>query len=509
MRRPLDGALRVKVPYGLTVIPSRSVDVRDANSSKNASLPVGEKASWPLTLWGKHPLICLFSLALSVRALVAVFLTNVFSGSLVLDDQTYWGIAEDLARGTTGTWDAYESGLYSQTRVFSLPLAAVYKLTGGSQLAGQLLVAFVGASLCVVVFLVAQELLGKSPVALFPALVVALLPSQVLWSSLILKDAFVWLMLACLAYAFIRQTRAEQPLQIVTWLAMTALTLFLLAFLRPHTTVVAAWAMVLACWIGKAPFRALRTIAVVLISVLVPLLAGLGLLGVPFALNATPVSEIRDANAVGAKSAIVTPPAEITRRLTDRKAELEQELAEVEALGKKRGRSTGGGEPAEPAEVGNREKDIRLELQRLDSKLEAQVEPETIESETGSPPPTDPSRKVGLRYIGRGLSVMLLEPYPWNPSTSPSFTMAKFEAIVWYPVVILAVVGVAGVLRRWKVMLLPSLLGGGTLFLYALTEGNVGTAVRHRGEFVWVIALFAAMGLEAIQRRRTASSNAP
>jgi hypothetical protein len=108
--------------------------------------------------------------------------------------------------------------------------------------------------------------------------------------------------------------------------------------------------------------------------------------------------------------------------------------------------------------------------------------------------PQDKTRSVGVRYIARGLSVMLLEPYPWNKTASPSFEMAKAEGIVWYPIIALALLGLGPAVRRFQVMLFPLLFGGGALLLYALTEGNVGTAFRHRGEFTWVIALLAGFG---------------
>ena len=38
----------------------------------------------------------------------------------------------------------------------------------------------------------------------------------------------------------------------------------------------------------------------------------------------------------------------------------------------------------------------------------------------------------------------------------------------------------------------PVLAGAATLAMYGLTEGNLGTAYRHRGEFVWVVALLDA-----------------
>ena len=33
----------------------------------------------------------------------------------------------------------------------------------------------------------------------------------------------------------------------------------------------------------------------------------------------------------------------------------------------------------------------------------------------------------------------------------------------------------------------PTLLGAGMLMGYALTEGNLGTTFRHRGELVWIV----------------------
>jgi hypothetical protein len=50
--------------------------------------------------------------------------------------------------------------------------------------------------------------------------------------------------------------------------------------------------------------------------------------------------------------------------------------------------------------------------------------------------------------------------------------------------------------------LFPILVGGGILVMYALTEGNIGTAYRHRGEFVWVVAILGSSGLDRLVARR-------
>jgi hypothetical protein len=49
-------------------------------------------------------------------------------------------------------------------------------------------------------------------------------------------------------------------------------------------------------------------------------------------------------------------------------------------------------------------------------------------------------------------------------------------------------------------MVFPVIVATGIVIQYALSEGNVGTAYRHRGEFVWVVALLAALGAHAIVR---------
>jgi hypothetical protein len=70
-----------------------------------------------------------------------------------------------------------------------------------------------------------------------------------------------------------------------------------------------------------------------------------------------------------------------------------------------------------------------------------------------------------------------------------------------------------GLVGLWKVrpyvrqMAFPVLAGGGILIVYALSEGNVGTAHRHRGEFVWAIALLAVLGLRHLAEARKPASD--
>ena len=74
--------------------------------------------------------------------------------------------------------------------------------------------------------------------------------------------------------------------------------------------------------------------------------------------------------------------------------------------------------------------------------------------------------------------------------------VARANAIIWYPLLLLALIGLLGLRpRHLRVMAFPLLAGGAILLSYALIEGNLGTAFRHRGEFEWVVALLAGFGL--------------
>ncbi len=59
---------------------------------------------------------------------------------------------------------------------------------------------------------------------------------------------------------------------------------------------------------------------------------------------------------------------------------------------------------------------------------------------------------------------------------------------------VLALTGLFRIRRHLAPLAFPVLAGGAVLVTYALTEGNIGTAYRHRGELVWAVALLAAAG---------------
>jgi hypothetical protein len=513
----------------------------DTDVGQSAS-PPGGRIKRLVGLAERRPIAVVFVIAILARLLVAVFLGRYFSGSFVLDDQTYWDLASALATDTTARWTEYQQSLYASTVAFTLPLSFVHR-TFGSEISGQLFVALLGSGAAAAVTALAKEALSRR-VAILVGLIVALLPSQVLWSSLILKDASVWLALLLLAVGIARAGRAPGWHLLVAG-AGIAVALLALVYLRQHTAIAACWALMLTGWVGQSAMRYHRLAGAIVLGVTIPWIAGLGPAGLTYVGQAGSIDERRAANAENAASAFA-PGREDTARSqlaasSQRAEELEEQRVEIaRALAKTR-REEGADDRLEEqvksleaevdriaeekgpesrrrveelkqkkaamaAALAARKADEQAALARLRQEkesLEAALDRIAAEEKAAAEELArirDAEREPGVAHLARGISVMVAEPYPWDEGTSPSFRMAQAETVVWYPILVMALLGLIPALRAFRVALFPVVVGGALMLIYALVEGNVGTAYRHRGEFVWVIALLAGFGVVVVQR---------
>jgi 4-amino-4-deoxy-L-arabinose transferase-like glycosyltransferase len=400
-----------------------------------------------------HPVLTVFLIAMLVRTIAVFVFAPIFSGSYVLDDGTYADMAEQKAANETQHWDNFTHNLYYRTASFMIPLTTLFKVFGPSKIVGGLYVALLGAGTAALVTRLAMEVLERKW-AITAGVILAFLPSQVLWSSLMLKDAAVWFVLATLALIVAVAARSR-GMNLALLAVATAAALYVLGHLRLHTLVVAAWALILGSWVGDKATRWARLAGGIAIAVTVPWVLGLGPAGLTFVANSGDIAERRFLNAQGANSAIV----------------------EVDE-----GTGKPGATPPPPA------------------------------PEVPAAPEEEPAFNPGLDHLPRGITVMLFEPVPWSSSESVSFRLAQAESLVWYPIVLLGAVGLWLARRHLRVLMFPILAGGGVLFTYALAEGNIGTAFRHRGEFVWVVVLLAAFGMRRVRdrwsERRTSQQSA-
>lgn len=441
-------------------------------------------------LIGQHPALFTFTIAFTVRALLAVFLTIVFGGSLVPDDSTYSMMATQVAAGERATWDAHTHELYRSTFAFLGPLSAIYSVVGPIKLVAQLFVALLGAFTAAATTLVALQFL-KPRWAIAAGLTVALLPSQVLWSSLVLKDAAVWFALSALAVVVVIAARST-GLRLVSLGAGAAILLTMLAYLREHTFVVACFALALASVAGIAKQRIARVAGATLLAVSIPWLIGIGPAGLTLITDAGSLELRRMNNAEGARSAFVEPQS-VEEEETNLARQIAALRAEAAKLRSRMGAGKGSGSAAGERELRARVAALEAQVAQLEAKL-AEAGQESAGTAVEDSGAVDPH----LRHLPTGLIAMLLEPVPWELGGSSALQLARLEALVWYPLLILGVIGLWISRKHLQALAFPLLAGGGMLFVYALTEGNVGTAFRHRGEFVWVVALLAALGLSQV-----------
>lgn len=422
---------------------------------------------------GERPVLSVFLLALVVRVAVAVVLAMTSGpADFVPDSATYQTLATQAASGDTSSWTAYEESLFERTGALVWPVSALFWVLGPAVIAGQLYVAALGAATAAMTTRLALEVLPGRRAAVLAGFIVAFLPSMILWSSVILKDAVVWAALSALAMVVVLAGRSTGR-ALLGWGLATIGLLAVLAYTRLHTLEIALVAFALAAALGSARWRLPRLAGAVGLLAMFPLAFGMGPGGASFVANSGSLEERRVNNAIAADSAVVEVPA--AKRPPSAPAPSDSSAG-----------SDGGGKSDIPS--------------------------------TRAPAPARQKQPGSqLSYVPTGLSVMVLRPYPWEvaSATSTSLRFAAVESLLWYPIVLLALVGLWPVRRHLAVLAFPLLILGGTMLMYALTEGNVGTAFRHRGEFVWVVAILAAMGavqlntLREARRRRSTTTRQP
>lgn len=378
----------------------------------------------------RRPVATAFGVALLVRLLASLVVTVGFDGSVFSDDETYLSLAREFAEGvapTDGLWDAVWS--------FTYPLGWAMRVFGTSAMVPLAMSALAGSLTVAAAAFVVHRVLGSTP-ALLTGLVLALWPSQVLWSSLILRDAFMWMALSALAVLLTWWNGSFRLGRLLPAAAGVVLVLLYISGSRRHTLLVACFALGLAVILTARRHRAILAVGATVAVAVVPWAVGLGVAGTDLIQGGT--------------------------------AGRQEELTAAVDAGK--------------------------------TTIACVVVPFGYEA---------PSDGVGwsndLQCLPSGMRMMLLDPFPNQLHKSRSLWPAFAEHLLWYPGLVLAGVGVVATFRRrqWT----PALAYTGFVWLgsatmWALVDRNFGTGFRHRGEFVWCVVVFAAIGGHYLWLRR-------
>jgi hypothetical protein len=107
----------------------------------------------------------------------------------------------------------------------------------------------------------------------------------------------------------------------------------------------------------------------------------------------------------------------------------------------------------------------------------------------------------GLQFFPLGLAFFLFSPFPWQVGSALSI-MTLPEQLVWYALLPMVVAGGLYLVRERYQAVGPLLVFLAlTTSIYALVEGNAGTAYRHRAQVLVFFLILASVGLVLRQAR--------
>jgi hypothetical protein len=138
----------------------------------------------------------LFLVALTLRLSLVVVWQIRNPNGVFPDERTYFSEAQDIANGLL---PSSESSFWVANAAFFRPLVFFAEISSQHAFLGRSAMACVGSALAFVVFLLGRQI--SSRVGLLAGFALALYPSQILWSSLYLKDTLSALLLATVALA--------------------------------------------------------------------------------------------------------------------------------------------------------------------------------------------------------------------------------------------------------------------------------------------------------------------
>lgn len=413
----------------------------------------------------RHPVACVVVVALLARLIVALGSYALTDGYLIPDEHLYVDLGRAVVHGQSPEqwYPGYGQSFYDSLGAFTAPLVLLFRIFGPERVVGQVFAAVVGAAAAGVTVAIGLRFL-RPAFAVLAGLVVALTPSEVVFSSVVLREAHVWLALTVVALGAILLAGTEWR-RLAGGAVLAAAGLLALGFLRDQTLLAACWALPLALLFTPRARWLPRMAAAVALAAAMPWVGGTGIGGAQLVRGNAPIlAKTRATLAVGANSAFggATPPPAA---------------------------------PSAPSAPAAKPAGPSLATQ---AAVAASTE--------------DQSVRQGLGHLPTGLIDVTLRPLPWQSTVGLTLLMARLETLGWYVLYGLTLVGIVVSLRRRPARLalqFPVLVMGMLVGIAALTQGNLGTAFRHRDQILWVLALCAAAGLQWLAsdsrwaRRRT------
>jgi len=429
-----------------------------------------------------HPVLSSFLVALGVRVVFAVSSNLFHEGVLIPDEGQYLTLAMAASEGnlTPEFWPGYGQSLFDSTRTFMWPLTALFWIFGPFRIVGQILAAVFGAATAAASAGLADRFLRR-PFALAAGLTVALFPSQILWSSVVLRESLIWAVLAAMALIVGYSRPLDSRGRIVFSVMLLGLLFVAMAWLRVQTAAIALWCLI-PVLLSESGRRTVRILSTVCLLVVVPWLVGLGPGASSFAGAAIERMGIsRSYMSLSAESSVVeAAPFSLSAESSVVEAAPFSLSDCVEHLSRSRGGDSGTG-------------NVRSSL--VDRPSADWV---CISDSSDEILIVDNRLITSVKRVPGGLLDTLIRPLPWEASRNLGVLFAGLESILWVAMYALAVCGVWMSNERYRLLAFPALLVFTIGLSGAVTHGNLGTAFRHRGQILFALVVLAMGGVQAI-----------
>jgi hypothetical protein len=114
------------------------------------------------------------------------------------------------------------------------------------------------------------------------------------------------------------------------------------------------------------------------------------------------------------------------------------------------------------------------------------------------------TRGEAIRFVARGAASYVLVPLPWQATSWARIAYQPVQ-VFWYALFGLAVLGLSAALRRDTLVTSLLVCSGGVIAAgISVTEGNIGTLIRHRDLatllFLWISAVGAVRVIARLHR---------
>jgi hypothetical protein len=459
-----------------------------------------------------------FSLHLAVLVVLDLALVSIGRGGFVTgDDSAYAGAAWRIARTIRGEATGFQLGTGGfLLGTFSYAEGFLFSIVGYQVLVAKTLILGMALVLAVVIFDIAYRIFDDVS-GLIAGILVAFYPSLVMWSSLNLKDPLAWLLVGLVLWGIVRfQLRPRAVL-----LALVLLLLLPMYDLRITMYPGLALAILLG-FVASPRLFPPPALRVFVIGLVVIGIAWTGYAAFRTGLAASALARMeyqRQAMPIGARTGFgETIPIIVKTGDTFlvQEAGLFPWVATLDPASR----------AIEPKRVVRVLPDSRVadagwnpegtttteEVVRLSAGDLVVVGGPTTEA---APPPrwialnlpvgTQVRLSDGqetaqetydriLAYLPTGVAYALFAPVPWSITRGHDLLTAP-EMLIWYVLLATAVVTLVRFRARWWLMLPLVLFVAAFTAAMALTEGNVGTAYRHRAMIIPFVIVLAAPSL--------------